>query len=79
MFTIDVLPCNACLVALSCIELPVYIDSGGHVKRMILDHWGGLAALSHASRTTPNRYTELGPENPFIYSGTIDVDQGFFF
>ena len=47
---------------------------------MILDHMGGgLAALSHASRTTPNRYTELGPEIPFTYTGTIGLDEGFFF
>jgi hypothetical protein len=32
MSTVDVLPCNACLVALSCVALPVYIDSGGLVK-----------------------------------------------
>jgi hypothetical protein len=37
---------------------------------------GGLAALSHVSHPTPNRYTELGPENPFVYTDTIGLDQG---
>ena len=40
---------------------------------------GGLATLSHTSHPTPSRYTELGPENSFIYAGTIGLDQGFFF
>jgi len=50
---------------------------------MVLNEWslttGGLAALSHTSHPTRNRYTELGPENPFTYTGTVGLDQGFFF
>jgi hypothetical protein len=32
---VDVLPCIACLVAPSCIGLPVYVDSGGHVNPLM--------------------------------------------
>ena len=50
---------------------------------MMLNEWslttGGLAVLSHASQPTPNRYTELGPENLFVYTGTIGIYQEFFF
>ena len=64
------------------LNLFIFLDVGQVILIVMLNEWSlttGGSALSHASHPNPIRYTELGPGNPFIYTGTIGLDQGFFF